>query len=472
MPENILISWLAFTNDFSQGTFDPKGPTAMLHQNYLEKYDQHLLLLSWKAGDADRQMREGLLNTYLKKQSFSKQVNTRHVPLADPINVKEIQTRLEKVLNDYRGHNLDAFISPGTPAMQVAWYLLYLGGQYRLNLFQTRRPVHTGGETKKEYIELEQNKLAQPAAIRQQNKPEKGEGIRPKYLHRVYEQARKIAQADQVSTLIIGETGSGKEGLARYIHDQSIRSREEFIPVNSSAFTDELLESRLFGYKKGAFTGADKDRDGFFRAAEGGTLFLDEIGDISPYMQQSLLRVLQENEIMPVGDTKTIKTDVRVVAATNKDLVEECEKGRFRWDLYYRLAVTELYLPPLREGGKNGISEFIRFFLEKKKKKFNQPDELKLSKEVWDFLLAYPFPGNIRELENLVERLYVQGEGEISMADLPERFHRLPEELDWKLETVERRHILRALNHFNNNKTRASEALGISVNTLKSKINS
>jgi DNA-binding NtrC family response regulator len=470
MPDKLLISWLALNNDFKNGQFNREGPTARLHRHHLPTYNRHHILLSWKQGDDNYKHFEGLLNTYLTQQQLTGKVTCEFIEVDDPIDANEIQTRLEKFLNPLRKQHLEAFISPGTPAMQVAWYLVYLGGQYRLRLFQTRSPRHSKTQFEREYVSLEKNILAQPASIRQQVEADNGEHIRPGYLEKVYSQAKKIAQADGVSTLIIGETGSGKEGLSRYIHEQSIRAGEPFVAVNSSAFKDELLESRLFGYKKGAFTGADKDREGFFKAAEGGTLFLDEIGDISPYMQQSLLRVLQEGEIQPVGDTRTIPVDVRIVAATNKDLVEACEAGKFRWDLYYRLAVTELYLPPLREGSKKDVMKFIDFFLQQKKEKFNRGKVLKLTKEVKDFLLDYPFPGNIRELENLVEKLYVHCEEEVQMNDLPHRFHRLPEALSWELKVVERRHIDKALKHFNGNKTKTSEALGIALNTLKSKL--
>ncbi|MBM3455366.1 MAG: sigma-54 factor interaction domain-containing protein, partial [Bacteroidetes bacterium] len=154
-------------------------------------------------------------------------------------------------------------------------------------------------------------------------------------IENIYENARKVALTDEVSVLILGDSGTGKENLARYIHANSIRSEKPYVTINCSSFGDNLLESRLFGYKKGTFTGADKDSVGLFEEAHEGTILLDEIGDISPYMQQALLRVLQEKEIMPLGG-KPKKIDVRVIAATNQNLVKRCEEGFFRWDLYYR----------------------------------------------------------------------------------------------------------------------------------------
>jgi transcriptional regulator with PAS, ATPase and Fis domain len=206
--------------------------------------------------------------------------------------------------------------------------------------------------------------------------------------------------------LILGASGTGKENLSRYIHKNSARQDKPYIAINCSAFSDGLLESRLFGYKKGAFTGADKDTSGLFEQAHEGIIFLDEIGDISPYMQQSLLRVLQEKEIMPLGG-KAKKVDVRVIAATNQNLPKLCEEGKFRWDLYYRLSVVELDLPTLLERGKTDLKQLMEHFLSTKKKELHRPKKLVLDKEAQEILLNYTYPGNVRELENVVQRAVV-----------------------------------------------------------------
>lgn len=220
---------------------------------------------------------------------------------------------------------------------------------------------------------------------------------------------------------------------------------------------------------KGAFTGASENKKGYFEEAKGGTIFLDEIGDISPFMQQSLLRTLQQKEITPVGESKPKKIDVRVIAATNKNLVEECEAGRFRWDLYYRLTVTDLRLPPLVE--RPGETKLmLHHFLKLKKSKFRRSKTLGLSKDAEDVILKYPFPGNIRELENLVERLYVFCQDTATVEDLPEHIRNPKSAFSWKWKDVEKAHLEKALKHFGWHKLKVCEEVGMVFNTLKKRI--
>jgi Nif-specific regulatory protein len=210
------------------------------------------------------------------------------------------------------------------------------------------------------------------------------------------------AMTSHATVLLAGETGTGKEVLARAIHDGSPRRRGAFVALNCAAFPETLLESELFGYAKGAFTGADKNQRGLFEAADGGTLFLDEIGETPPSLQAKLLRALQEREVRPVGGTRARKVDVRVIAATNRSLLREVEAGRFREDLYYRLAVFQLALPPLRERLDDVLplaEHFLRRHGDREGKR-----GCHLSREASDLLLAHPWPGNVRELENEMQR--------------------------------------------------------------------
>lgn len=274
---------------------------------------------------------------------------------------------------------------------------------------------------------------------------------------------------DEVTVLILGDSGTGKENLAKHIHQSSIRSEKPYIAINCSAFSDSLLESRLFGYKKGAFTGADKDTVGLFEQANEGTIFLDEIGDISPYMQQALLRVLQEKEIMPLGG-KSKKVDVRVIAATNQSLIKRCEEGKFRWDLYYRLSVVELDLPTLHKRGKGDIKMMIDYFLGQKKKQLHKPKKLIIEREAMEALLNYTYPGNIRELENLIARLYVFNDEKVSVDVLPKRVFQDPIDQPMNWEYVEKEHIQKVLKHFQGNKRQTALAIGWAINTLNTKM--
>lgn len=225
-------------------------------------------------------------------------------------------------------------------------------------------------------------------------------------MRRVFDQVRRVAKWDS-TVLVLGESGTGKERIANAIHYNSPRSHNAFVKLNCAALPENLLESELFGHEKGAFTGAVKQRKGRFEQADGGTLFLDEIGEISPMFQAKLLRVLQEGELERVGGGQTIKVNVRIVAATNRNLETEVEKGRFREDLYYRLNVMSVRLPPLRERSAD-IPELASFLLEKVGKQQNRP--LKLTDSAVRQLMAYDWPGNVRELENCLERAAIMSE--------------------------------------------------------------
>ena len=238
-------------------------------------------------------------------------------------------------------------------------------------------------------------------------------------LARVFRTLGKVAPTDS-TVLVTGESGTGKEVLVRALHQQSTRRDKPFVPINCGAIPKELLESELFGHEKGAFTHAIKSRPGRFELAEGGTVFLDEIGEMDLLLQVKILRVLQEREIERVGGTGTKKVDVRIVAATNRDLESEVAVGRFREDLFYRLNVIPMHLPPLRERGGD-ISLLISFFLEKFCKAKKRP-KLALAPDVRRILELYPWPGNIRELENLAERLSILCDtNSIMPEDLPHK---------------------------------------------------
>src|SRR5262245_10187050 len=227
-------------------------------------------------------------------------------------------------------------------------------------------------------------------------------------MREVYRLARMAAPSN-ASVLLIGETGTGKEVIAKALHKRSQRATGPYIRVNCGALHENLLESELFGHVKGAFTGAVENKTGRFEAAHGGTIFLDEISSMSAKLQVKLLRVLQEREFERVGDSKTIRVDVRVVAATNESLEEEIEAGRFREDLYYRLNVVPIYLPPLRER-REDIASLARFFL-KRYSDENRRDTPELSERMLQALLDHDWPGNVRELENYMERLVVLSHG-------------------------------------------------------------
>src|SRR3990172_2095204 len=245
--------------------------------------------------------------------------------------------------------------------------------------------------------------------------------------HPVMEKILNISQRVAVTdstVLLMGESGTGKELVARFVHTHSKRSGNPFIAVNCGAIPSELLESEMFGHEKGAFTGAVGARMGLFQLASGGTIFLDEIGEMSTALQVKLLRVLQEREIRPVGAERSVRVDVRVIAASNRDLASEVEKGRFREDLFYRLQVIPILIPPLRER-RSDIPLLVQHFLEKHNRK--RPDRpVRISDESMVHLWEYDWPGNVRELENLIERLVILCEEDrIKLPHLPSQIRSL-----------------------------------------------
>lgn len=277
---------------------------------------------------------------------------------------------------------------------------------------------------------------------------------------------------DNKATIFIkGESGTGKELVARSIHYQGKFSKAPFIAVNCGGIPENLLEAELFGYVKGAFTGAENHRDGYFQAADGGTIFLDEIGNATLAVQSRLLRVLQEKEVLKVGSQKAEKVDVRIIAATNSDLQEMIKKQTFRDDLYYRLTVVEIEVPPLRER-KDDIPMLVDKFLFKYGVEYKD-GLVKITPEALDVLQRYDWPGNIRELENSVQRAVIMSDRIIDVSHLPDHLKYVidfPEEGLCTLKEMEKRYIQKVLNATHNNKTKAADILQIDRKTLREKL--
>lgn len=302
-------------------------------------------------------------------------------------------------------------------------------------------------------------------------------------MQKIFGVVEKVAKTNS-TVLVLGESGTGKELIARALHKLSQRSGR-LVPVNCGAIPEDILESELFGHEKGSFTGAVANKIGRFQMADGGTIFLDEIGEMSPKLQVKLLRVLQERKVEPVGSTRSVDIDVRVIAATNKDLREEVKAGRFREDLFYRLQVVPIELPSLRERGSADIMLLAHFFLERACETVGRTP-LIFSKESEKVISSYPFPGNVRELENLIERLAILCEGdEVSTTDLPAYWNDsvrssvggqlsfLPDEgVDFNelIEAFESNLITLALQKTNGNKKAAARLLNLNRTTLVEKI--
>jgi two-component system response regulator HydG len=315
---------------------------------------------------------------------------------------------------------------------------------------------------------------------RQIRKTKNKELLKPIGVSAEFRKALELAEsvAKSESTILIrGESGSGKEVFARYIHELSERADRHFLSLNCAALPEGLLESELFGHVKGSFTGAVRDKEGLFVAATGGSFFLDEVGEMAPSTQVKLLRVLQQREVIPVGATRPLATDVRLIAATNRDLERDIEQGRFRSDLYYRLNVISVELPP-RRALPDDIPLLAEYFLKREGERTDGKLK-KLSDDAMKVLAEYQWPGNVRELENVIERAVVLTNGGTIKDDaLPPRLREQPAQplvreappANPTLEVIERAYIEHVLRAESGNKSRAAEVLGIDPSTLYRKI--
>ena len=306
---------------------------------------------------------------------------------------------------------------------------------------------------------------------------------RSKEMHKVYSLIRKVADTP-ANVLILGESGTGKELVARAVHENSSRKNKPFVAINCGGIPENLLESELFGYMKGSFTGAFADRAGLFEVARGGTIFLDEIAELPVVLQVKLLRVVQEKTIRRVGGSEDIKTDVRIVSATNQDLEEKVKQGEFREDLYFRLNVIPIHIPPLRKR-REDIPLLVQYFIEKYAKEFGK-EVKRISTYALELLMRYPFPGNIRELENIIERsvamesssiilpeslsIAEDGNGKAGATQPEEAFPERGVNLNRELERFERAIIRKALEKAKGSKTKAASLLGVSFPSLRHRI--
>lgn len=294
-----------------------------------------------------------------------------------------------------------------------------------------------------------------------------------KAIEQVIDLAKKVAKTNS-TVLLTGETGTGKEVFAQAIHENSLQASRSFVALNCSTFSKEILESELFGHKQGAFTGAIKDKKGFIEEANGGTLFLDEIGEMPLELQAKLLRVLETNEFIPIGDTTPKKSNFRLIAATNRDLKAESDEHRFRSDLYFRLNIFEIQIPPLRERVKD-IAPLVHFFVDKFSNSINKK-ALKIEPEFLQKLETYHWPGNVRELKNIIERAVILANNDQLTIDV------LPYEMQhqtnnvvksmsaFSMSSVEKLHIQKVLNHTKGNKAEAARLLEIGIATLYRKL--
>jgi transcriptional regulator with GAF, ATPase, and Fis domain len=481
---SVLVAWIGFTD--LHALTDPAGAG-------LGPIGQAVETRSFDRVDLLTNLPDAAQNAaYLEwlRRRTRAEVHLHTVTLTSPTAFGEIYSAAVAVLDPLArrpGVRLTFHLSPGTPAMAAVWIILGKT-RYPAELIESSRQhgVRTASVPFELSAELVPDLLRRPDA-ELQRRTAAPSPLAPAFAdirHRSPAMARLLARAEHVArravpVLIGGETGTGKELLARAIHHASPRCAYKFVAVNCGALPAELVESTLFGHRKGAFTGAVADRPGVFETAHRGTLFLDEIGELPLSAQVKLLRALQEGEVVRVGDTEARKVDVRIVAATHRDLLAEVAAGRFREDLFYRLAVAVLHLPALRDRqGDLGLL-IDHFFEEAQRELADQPGftRHRLTPAARDLLLRHPWPGNARELKNTLLRAALWAEGAtIGVDDIREALLASPQARDTDLlarplgdgfrlqdllDDISRHYLKRALAEADNNKTRAAELLGL-----------
>jgi DNA-binding NtrC family response regulator len=504
-----LVCWIGITDLGAAGIRSLKGNDDLgrgpigqaLEQR---EFDQVLLLANYPKHESAAYVRWAQGRTSAK-------VTLRQVELDDPTRFAEVYQLADAALSDVRagahrkGQELELtlHLSPGTPVMTAVWIILGKA-KYPAELIQTSRerglqtasiPLDIAAEFQDLIPELLKRSDASLEARSDGKLP-----VRPQFGDIVYgckpmaeliERAQRIARRS-VSVLIEGESGTGKELLARAIHEEGMRHGKPFVALNCGAVPKDLVESLLFGHVKGAFSGAVRPSQGYFREAHGGTLFLDEIGELPLDAQVKLLRVLQEKRVTPVGGSSEVAVGVRVIAATNRNLAAECQEGRFREDLFYRLAIAVLHLPPLRER-QGDLGLLIERLLEKANEAAlnEEPgyERKKISAGAKKLLLNHPWPGNVRELENTLMRATVWTHGGVVserdmlgalMSEPTSRQSLLSRkplakgfDLDKTLDDISREYVQAALKEADGNKTRAAELLGLhSRQTLNNRMKS
>ena len=482
----VLFAWVGRTDLRAPTESDAVGVGPIAQALDAREFDEVRLL-----SDYGREQVEPYLD-WLTARSKAP-IDVVYETLSGPTEFGEIYEAAVRGVQQYVGDRsgnvrLTFHLSPGTPAMAAVWILL---GKTRFpaELVESSRehglrsasvPFDISADFIPDLLREQDERLRQRSAGEPPEAPEFADIIhRSRVMARLIQRARRVAVRN-VPVLIEGESGTGKEMLARAIHRASSRRERAFVPVNCGAIPDNLVESELFGHEKGAFTGANQARKGYFEAADGGTLFLDELGELPGPAQVKLLRVLQEGEVVRLGSTKAAKVDVRIIAATNRTLSEEIAAGRFREDLFYRLAVAVLKIPPLRDR-TGDLGMLVDHLLEQvNKEAAEEPGfkDKKLSAGARNLLLAHPWPGNVRELLNTLRRAAIWSDGATITAE-DSREALLPASSTAKsevlgrplgggfnlpelLKEVAQSYLSRALDEAQGNKTKAADLVGLS----------
>jgi len=470
----ILISWIGFNEDFitdGSGLYENvQGFTISLQREIIDqlKFDKHVILCtSDQAGEISLNLnrKKRILERHIKEKHPNHQVEFRETGIdkSDLQDFKVIESALRAMLQTFDADDdLHIVAGTGPTAVGMAWCTLNLSMRNRFSLHVLQRPEYVPGANQSSLKMIEPfvsgllDDTLRESHLRL-NIPD--DIYKDSIVENEYERAFIYAQSAEMPILILGETGCGKDRMAEFILKNSPLSAKTYKAINCASLPDEILYSELFGHKKGSFTGAIEDRKGLFEECNGGTLFLDEIGDITPYMQQSLLRTIENRELKMLGSNEIKKNiKVRIIAATNIDLYQKCKDGKFRWDLYYRLSNPELVLQPYRNRTEKERQDVIKYYLSLFEKKYGR--NLNMTPRAQSIIERYSFPGNFREIYNTLNSLFPLRLNTLDIKDLPTRFYMEDNLNDDRYETALRKHCSTVYKRYSFDINATTRALG------------
>jgi len=481
----IALSLLGYNEDFSKKTdgsvlINPTGFTASIQKDIIEQYqfDQHIILLTEdRSGEITKDLARRKYEMKMWIRDFYPNHNvdflTSDIDKIDLQNFPLVESSLRSIIQSIDASNeLHIIAGTGPTAFSMAWCTLNIAMQNRFQLHVLQRPeyANTNVSTLKE-IKPFVSQLLDDTLRELHNEIQLPDSIySDEIITQEYNRAFVYAKAIDINVLILGETGCGKDRIAEFIHKNSPIANKSYKTINCASLPDEVLYSELFGHKKGSFTGATENRVGLFEDSNGGTLFLDEIGDISSFMQQSLLRAIENKEIKQLGSNEIKKNiKVRIIAATNVNLYQKCKEGKFRWDLYYRLSNPEIVLQNYRSRTDKQRKAVISHYIEILSKKWKR--KLTFDREAKKLIDRYSFPGNFREIYNTINSLFPLQSELITKDDIPERFHLIENGINESYEFIKKLHCIEIYKKYNYNLAATKKALGYRNSTqLKNKL--
>ncbi len=465
----VLVSWLGVEKDFSpDGSVNLSGPTINFYRHYYD-HDFHVLLVT------EDNVEKGLEFKKVVEAQFNNIFIILKPQVVDGVhwNLKQLKYISEQVLLELKDYQIDIFFSTGSAIMKIAWFLVHYTLDLNTRLLQIIRPEESSSKKKPDLyiLDLETSEIPLAAVVRQYviNHEFTQDLILTPTLKSVYDKAFKIAQAADTHLFITGEAGTGKMTLARYIHTSSVRDKRPFNTINCAAFSEQELEYRLLGFKKGAFPGAVADSKGLLVESHGGTLYLENFDKMGPRLQNIIYSFLDDGFVHPIiGRDK--KVNVRLLLGANRPVKDLIAQGVIMPELYYRIGIT-LHLPSFVNFPVDEKQFIIREINERKRKLYHKRRPLDLCRQLMDFFMGYRFPANFTELITIFDNLYIFADSNEACVDLLPDYitvEQAPGSLS--LDEVEKIHIEKVLRIFKGNKSRTARALGVALNTLKKKI--